>query len=164
MEPCREACGENADGASDATTEETEATAEAPALPSAVVLEERVNQRVAHFLTTLTVEDLKKYNPPSKHHCKTEEDFKAAFNKLQVFLYAFVGLEGGVKRTYRYARAKDFGRMFCSKGTQNATCHESARVQRAAGLHRRQGQLRAAPVAVHPVRDQVHRRRRRAAV
>ena len=54
--------------ASDATTEETETACEAPVLPSRVVLKERVNQRVAHYLKTLTVDDLKKYNPPSKHH------------------------------------------------------------------------------------------------
>ena len=30
---------------------------------SAVVLQERVNQSVAAFLTTLTVDDLRKYNP-----------------------------------------------------------------------------------------------------
>ena len=107
-------CGssDNADGASDATTE-------APALPSSVVLEERVNQKVAHYLMTLTADDLKKYNPPSKHPCKTEDDFKAALNKLHVFLHACMGKESGVQRTYRYARGKDFGRMFCSAGLQN---------------------------------------------
>ena len=68
---------------------------------------------------TLTADDLKKYNPPSKHHCKTEDDFKAALNKLHVFLHACMGKEGGVQRTYRYARGKDFGRMFCSEGLQN---------------------------------------------
>ena len=114
-------CGspENADGASDATTEETETACEAPALPSSVVLEERVNQKVAHYLMTLTADDLKKYNTPSKHHCKTEDDFKAALNKLHVFLHACMGKESGVQRTYRYARGKDFGRMFCSEGLQN---------------------------------------------
>ena len=88
-------CGssDNADGASDATTE-------APALPSSVVLEERVNQKVAHYLMTLTADDLKKYNPPSKHHCKTEDDFKAALNKLHVFLHACVGKEDGGARTF----------------------------------------------------------------
>ena len=59
---------ENADGASDATTKETETACEAPPLHSRVVLEERVNQRAAHYLMTLTADDLKKYNPPSKHH------------------------------------------------------------------------------------------------
>jgi phage/plasmid-associated DNA primase len=107
------------DGASDTMSEETKTACEAPVLPSSVVLEERVNQRVAHYLKTLTVDDLKKYNPPSKHHCKTEDDFKAALNKLRVFLNACVGKEGGVQRTYRYARGKDFGRMFCSEGIQN---------------------------------------------
>jgi hypothetical protein len=82
---------ENADGASDATTVDTEAVCEVSALPSSVVLDERVNQKVAHYLTTLTADDLKKYNPPSKHHCKTEDDFKAALNKLNVFLHACVG-------------------------------------------------------------------------
>ena len=123
---------ENADGASDATTEETETACEAPALPSSVVLEERVNQKVAHYLMTLKADDLKKYNPPSKHHCKTEDDFKAALNKLHVFLHACVGKEDGAQRTYRYARGKDFGRMFCFEGLQNvwrafrgALCKES---------------------------------------
>ena len=83
MERCCEEGGEcglraNADGASDAMTEETEVAREAPALPSSVVLEERVNQRAAHYLMTLKPDDLKQYNPPSKHHCKTEDDFKAA--------------------------------------------------------------------------------------
>ena len=110
---------ENADGASDATTEETEKACEAPVLPSSVVLEERLNQKVAHYLKTLTADDLKKYNPPSKHHCKTEDDFKAALNKLHVFLHACMGKESGVQRTYRYARGKGFGRMFCSEGLQN---------------------------------------------
>ena len=87
--------------------------------PSSVVLEERVDQKVAHYLKTLTADDLKKYNPPSKHHCKNEDDFKAALNKLHVFLDPCMGKEGGVQRTYRYARGKDFGRMFCSEGLQN---------------------------------------------
>ena len=43
---------------------------------------------------TLKADDLKKYNPPSKHHCKTEDDFKAALNKLKVFLHACMGKEG----------------------------------------------------------------------
>ena len=30
-----------------------------------------------------------------------------------------MGKESGVQRTYRYARGKDFGRMFCSAGLQN---------------------------------------------
>ena len=109
---------ETADGASDAT-KETETACEAPSLPSRVVLDERVNQRVAHYLKTFTADDLKKYNPPSKHHCKTEDDFKAAHKKLHVFLHACMGKEGGVQRTYRYARGKDFGRMFCFEGMQN---------------------------------------------
>ena len=87
--------------------------------PRQVVLFERVNQRVAHYLMTLTPDDLKKYNPPSKHHCKTEGEFKAAREKLRVFLHACVGKTGGVQRTYRYAQGKDFGRMFCSEGIQN---------------------------------------------
>ena len=91
---------ENADGASDATTEETEKACEAPVLPSSVVLEERVNQKAAHYLKTFTADDLKKYNPPSKHHCKTEDDFKAALNKLHVFLHACVGKEDGGARTF----------------------------------------------------------------
>ena len=109
----------DADGASDATTEGTEAACEAPALPSSVVLKECVNQKVAHYLFTLKADDLKKYNPSSKHHCKTEDDFKAALNKLHVFLRVCMGKEDGVQRTYRYARGKDFGRMFCSEGLQN---------------------------------------------
>ena len=122
--PCSEAgedrgLRENVDSASNATTEETETVDEAPPPPSTVVLEEGLNQRVAHFLTTLTVEDLKKYNPPSKHHCKTDDDFKLALNKLKAFLSTFVGKEHGTQRTYRYARGKDFGRMFCSEGLQN---------------------------------------------
>ena len=88
-------------------------------LPRQVVLEERVSQRAAHYLMTLTPDDLKKYNPPSKHHCKTEDEFKAAHEKLRVFLNACVGKAGGVQRTYRYAQGKDFGRMFCSEGIQN---------------------------------------------
>ena len=56
----------------------TEVACEAPALPSSVVLEEYVNQKVAHYLMTLKADDLQKYSPPSKHHCKTEDDFKAA--------------------------------------------------------------------------------------
>ena len=56
-------------------------------LPRQVVLEERVSQRAAHYLMTLTPDDLKKYNPPSKHHCKTEGEFKAAHEKLRVFLH-----------------------------------------------------------------------------
>ena len=109
----------SSENASDATTEETQTACEAPSLPSRVVLKERVNQRAAHYLMTLKADDLKKYNPPSKHHCKTEDDFKAALNKLHVFLHACMGKEGGVQRTYRYARGKDFGRMFCSEGLQN---------------------------------------------
>ena len=124
MERCGEGGGEcglqaDADGASDATTEGTEAACEAPALPSSVVLKECVNQRAAHYLFTLKADDLKKYNPSSKHHCKTEDDFKAALNKLHVFLKVCMGKEDGVQRTYRYARGKDFGRMFCSEGLQN---------------------------------------------
>ena len=65
--------------------------------PRQVVLEERVNQRAAHYLMTLTPDDLKKYNPPSKHHCKTEGEFKAAHEKLRVFLHACVGKAGGVQ-------------------------------------------------------------------
>ena len=124
MERCGEGGGEcglraNADGASDATTEETVTACEAPVLPSSVVLEEHVNQRAAHYIMTLKADDLKKYNPPSKHHCKTEDDFKAALNKINGFLSTCMGKEGGVRRTYRYARGKDFGRMFCSEGIQN---------------------------------------------
>ena len=82
-------------------------------------LKERVNQRVAHWLTTLTVEDLRKYNPSSPiHHCKTDKDFEAALTKLKVFLASITG-KPEVARTYRYARGKDFGRLFCSKGMQN---------------------------------------------
>ena len=58
----------SSENASDATTEETQTACEAPSLPSRVVLKERVNQRAAHYLMTLTADDLKKYNPPSKHH------------------------------------------------------------------------------------------------
>ena len=85
-------------------------------LPACVVLKERVDQRVAHFLSTLTVDMIKKYNPPSQHHCKTEEDFEKALKKLKVFLASIVGRDGGVERTYTYACGKNFGRMFCFKG------------------------------------------------
>jgi hypothetical protein len=82
-------------------------------------LEERVNQRVAHWLTTLTVEDLRKYNPSSPtHHCKTDKDFETALTKLKVFLASIVG-KPGVQRTYRFASGKDFGRMFGPKTIQN---------------------------------------------
>ena len=93
--------------------------AQAPVLPASVVLEERVNQRAAHYMMTLKRDDLKKYNPPSKHHCKTDDDFNAALNKIKGFLRTCMGKKGGVRRTYRYARGKDFGRMFCSEGIQN---------------------------------------------
>ena len=75
---------------------------------------------------TLKADDLKKYNPPSKHHCKTEDEFKAALHKLRVFLHACVGKAGGVQRTYRYAQGKDFGRMFCFEGIQNVCGAPSA--------------------------------------
>ena len=84
-----------------------------------IKLEERVNQTVAHYLTTLTVADLRKYNPSSAlHHCKTDEDFEKALNKLKVFLASIVG-KPCVERTYRHSRGKDFGRMFCPKGIQS---------------------------------------------
>ena len=84
-----------------------------------VVLEERINQKVAHWLTTLTVEDLRKYNPSSPtHHCKTDKDFEQGLNKLKVFLASVMG-KPGVQRTYRHASGKDFGRLFCFKGMQN---------------------------------------------
>ena len=113
--PCREAgedrgLRENVDSASNATTEETETVDEALPPPSTVVLEERLNQRAAHYLTTLTVDNLKTYNPPSKHHCKTENDFRLALKKLNAFLSTFVGKEDGTQCTYRYARGKGFGR------------------------------------------------------
>ena len=72
----------SSENASDATTEETQTACEAPSLPSRVVLKERVNQRAAHYMMTLKRDDLKKYNPPSKHHCKTDDDFNAALNKI----------------------------------------------------------------------------------
>ena len=82
-------------------------------------LEERVNQKVAHWLTTLTVDDLRKYNPTSPtHHCKTDKDFETALTKLKTLLATIVG-KPGVQRTYRFASGKDFGRLFCSKGMQN---------------------------------------------
>lgn len=84
-----------------------------------LLLNERVDQKVAHWLTTLTVEDLRKYNPSSsKHHCKTDKDFEAALTKLKVYLASIVG-KPEVQRTYRFARGKDFGRLFCHKGMQN---------------------------------------------
>ena len=50
-----------------------------------VVLEERINQKVAHWLTTLTIDDLRKYNPSSPtHHCKDDKDFERGLNKLKV--------------------------------------------------------------------------------
>ena len=124
--PCSEAVEdrglrEHVDSASDATTEETETIDEVIPLHSTVVLKERLNQRVAHFLATLTVEDLKKYNPPSKHHCKTENDFRLALKKLNAFLSTFVGKEDGTQRTYRYARGKGFGLMFCSCSVYTTT-------------------------------------------
>ena len=85
-----------------------------------MLYEERVNQKVAHWLTTLTVDDLRKYNPGSPtHRCKTDKDFEIALTKLKVFLASIVG-KPGVERTYQFARGKDFGRLFCPKGMQNA--------------------------------------------
>ena len=85
-----------------------------------LLLEERVDQKVAHWLYTLTVDDLRKYNPDSPtHHCKTGKDFEIALNKLKVFLASVMG-KPGVQRTYRFACGKDFGRLFCSSGMQNA--------------------------------------------
>ena len=84
-----------------------------------LVLEERVNQRAAHFLQTLKVEDIKRYNPTStKHHCKTDEDFRKALDKLKTFLASILG-KASVQRTYNYSRGKNFGRMLCFKGIQN---------------------------------------------
>ena len=84
-----------------------------------MLLQERVNQKVAHWLTTLTVDDLRKYNPSSPtHHCKTDQDFERGLTKLKVFLASIVG-KPGVQRTYRFARGKDFGRLFCAKGLQS---------------------------------------------
>ena len=66
-----------------------------------MLLQERVNQKVAHWLTTLTVDDLRKYNPSSPtHHCRTDQDFERALTKLKVFLASIVG-KSGVERTYR---------------------------------------------------------------
>ena len=89
------------------------------AAPFNLSLEERVDQKVAHWLTTLTVKDLRKYNPSSPtHHCKTDKDFEAALTKLKKFLASIVGkLE--VQRTYRFAHGKAFGRLFSPKSLQN---------------------------------------------
>ena len=84
---------------------------------SAVVLQERVNQSVAAFLTTLTVDDLRKYNPTGSKRCKNDKDFEIALNKLKVYLASVVGVPQ-VERTYRFARGKDFGRLYCPKGLQ----------------------------------------------
>ena len=88
-------------------------------VPATVALQERVNQTVAHYLMTLTVDDIKPHNPTSQHHCKTAEDFEKALQKLKVFLASIVGKEDGVRRVYKHASGKDFGRMFCFKGLQN---------------------------------------------
>ena len=57
-----------------------------------IKLEERVNQTVAHYLTTLTVADLRKYNPSSAHHSKTNEDAEIALNKLRFSLRPLLDL------------------------------------------------------------------------
>ena len=56
------------------------------------MLEERVNQTAAHYLTTLTVDDLRKYNPSSAHHSKTNEDAEIALNKLRFSLRPLLDL------------------------------------------------------------------------
>jgi hypothetical protein len=84
-----------------------------------LTLEERVNLKAAHWLSTLTIDDLRKYNPSSPtHHCKTDKDFETALVKLKNFLAFIIG-KPGVQRTYRFASGKDFGRLFCPKGMQN---------------------------------------------
>ena len=89
------------------------------ACAGSMMLEERINQKVAHWLTTLTLDDLRKYNPSSPtHHCKTDDDFQRGLTKLKVFLASNVG-KPSVQRTYRHASGKDFGRLFCTKGMQN---------------------------------------------
>ena len=100
-------------------SEETKTACEAPVLPSSARLEERVNQRVAHYLKTLTVDDLKEVQPVLEASLQDRGRFQSRAQQAQRLPHACMGKEGGVQRTYRYARGKDFGRMFCSEGLQN---------------------------------------------
>lgn len=79
-----------------------------------LTLREDVNLRAAMYLSTLTVDDLKVFNPTGgSKRCKSEKDFAAAHSSLKRYLENVLNVET-VTREYRYARGKTFGRMFSS--------------------------------------------------
>ena len=45
----------------------------------------RIKQQAIMKKEKKRLEDIKKYNPSSQHHCKTEADFEKALEKLKTF-------------------------------------------------------------------------------
>ena len=86
----------------------------------AVVLKEKVNNYVAHFLQFCTPDEFHSYSANVNSKPKSESEMDQEYKKLQRFLASIVGKDS-VERTYDFARGKKFGRMYCSSGIQNVS-------------------------------------------